>query len=163
MLTELKAHHREIARLSFEGYSPSEIAEMKDMNVVTIRGILRDPLCKAHIDGLSDKADKETIDVRKRLAEMNEYALSTLENMLRDDGVPHNTQLKAAQDVLDRNGFNIRHKHEHAHVHMTPEQLADLKQRAKNAGAVWEDDPEEPPRASPEDALQLSNTSNECS
>jgi IS30 family transposase len=163
MLSDLKAHHREIARLSFEGYTPSEIAEKMNAHVVTIRNILRDPICRAHIDALADKADKETVDVRKRLSELNQYALSVLEDMLRNDGVPHNTQLKAAQDVLDRNGYNIRYKHEHAHVHMTPEELSELKQRAKNAGAVWADDPKEPARSSPNKAFQLDSSSTDCS
>ena len=161
MLTELKQHHREIARLSFEGFTPAQIAEQMNLNIMTVRNILRDPLCKAHIDGLSDKADKETIDVRKKLAELNRYALNVMEDMLRNDGIPANTQLKAAQDVLDRNGYNIRHKHEHAHVHMTPEELADLKERAKNAGAVWEDVPEvlSKPSQNPEKAYQLEEAS----
>lgn len=161
MLSELKSHHREIARLSFEGHTPSEIAEKMDVNVATVRGVLRDPICRAHVDSLADKADRQTIDVRKKLAELNQHALNVLEDMLRNDGVPHNTQLKAAQDVLDRNGYNIRHKHEHAHVHMTPEELAELKQRAKNAGAVWADEPEEAPRSSPDEAFQLEGSSTE--
>jgi len=162
MLTELKSHHREIARLKFEGFSPAEIAQKMDMNIVTVRGVLRDPLCRSHLAALSDKADVETVNVRKRMAEFNKYALDVMEDTLRNDSVPHNTRLKAAQDVLDRNGYNVRQRHEHAHVHMTAEELADLKERAKNAGAIWEDEPE-PSGKSPEEALQLDGPSDWCS
>jgi hypothetical protein len=158
MLMELKAHHREIARLSFEGHTPADIARKMDMNVVTVRGVLKDPLCRAHIDRLSDKADDGTIDVRKRLAEFNKHALDVVENLLRDDTVPAATRLKTAQDVLDRNGYNVRHKHEHAHVHLSAEELADLKERARNAGAIWENEENSDvtyETSSPEDAFQL--------
>jgi len=155
MLDQLKAHHREIARMHYEGFKPAEIAEKMAINIATVRNVLNDPLCKAHVNSLHDRSDRETINVRKKLATLNQYALNVMEDMLRNDGVPHNTQLKAAQDVLDRNGYNVRQKHEHAHVHMTPDELAELKRRAKNAGAVWEDEPEESPRTSPEEAFQL--------
>lgn len=135
-LDSLKSHHREIARLSFEGFKPAEIAERVDMSVETIRQILRDPLCQAAVERLASSADEGVIDVRKELSKMNKDALARLSDMLKPySDVSPSVQLKAAQDVLDRNGYAAKFQHEHSHLHMTAEELSEIKSRAREAGA----------------------------
>lgn len=148
MLNELKSNHREIARLKFEGVRPTEIAAATGMSISTVRGVLADPMCKAHIAKLSDKADLSVIDVRKKLAEMNAKALDTLDDLLTHADVPAAVQLKTAQDVLNRNGFAPVQEHRHMSVHITSEDLAEMKRRALTSGAVianegYEDEEEE--------------------
>lgn len=132
MLEELKSHHREVARLKFEGYKPAEIADQMGMPISSVRLILKDPLCKALVQKLGDQADEQVIDVRKRLAEMNVYALDVIENILRDEygHVPANTQLNAAKDVLDRTGYQAVQRTENIHAHMTRDELEEIKKRA---------------------------------
>ena len=129
MLQELKTHHREVARLRFEGLSPKDIAERTDSPIQTVYSILRDPLCKSYLDGLHDKADSTTIDVRRKLAEMNTQALDTLKWLLTSGDIPPSVQLGAAKDVLDRNGYKPPERHEHLSVHLTAEDILELRQR----------------------------------
>jgi len=106
MLKDLKTHHREVGRLSFQGYKASEIAKKTDMNLQTVYGILRDPMCKSFISGLMDKADEVSLDVREKLVSMNNSALDAIDDILdKDSKAPHNVILSAAKDVLDRNGY----------------------------------------------------------
>lgn len=106
MLKELKANHRNIIQMSFNGFKNNEIAEKLGMSPGTISSILRSPLGKAYLDGLVDKSQETTLDVRKKLISMNEAALNALDRIL-DPKVkaPYNVQLTAAKDVLDRNGY----------------------------------------------------------
>lgn len=135
MLKELKVQHREIARLRFNGVKPSEIASKLSMNIQSVYNILRDPLCKSFLAGLSDKADESTINVRRTLAEMNPLALNALKGLLDPTStkVPASVVLGASKDVLDRNGYGAPEKHEHVHNHFTTKDLDELRQRAKDA------------------------------
>lgn len=136
MLDELKAQHREVARLKFEGFPPTEIATQTGLALSTVRGILCDPLCKAHIDQLNDKADSSVVDVRKKLAEMNVDALNVIEEILTYAEAPYTVRLKAAHDVLDRNGYATQQRVNHAHLHLSTDELSQIKARAREAGAV---------------------------
>ena len=131
MLKDLKIHHREIGRLKFEGYKPNEIATRTSTKITTVYSILRDPMCKAYMNGLADKADKTVINVREKLAEMNSSALETIESMLSPvTTAPHSVQLNAAKDVLDRTGYKAPEEHRHLVGHFTAEDLKELKDRA---------------------------------
>lgn len=106
MLKDLKTHHREVGRLSFQGYKPNEIAKRTEMKLATVYTILRDPMCKSYISGLMDKADEVSLDVREKLVTMNNSALEAIEDILdKDSKAPHSVILNAAKDVLDRNGY----------------------------------------------------------
>ena len=134
MLTQLKEHHREIARLKVEGFSVQDIADMREMNIQSVYAILRDPLCKAHIAKLQDAADETAIDVRKRLVEMNKKALDKIEDCLDREEVPFATGLKAAESVLDRNGYAPpKQDTSQLHLHVTSEDLNELKERMRKA------------------------------
>lgn len=131
MLKELKTQHREIARLRFEGLSPQEISVRMEMKLQTVYNILRDPMCKSYIDGLQDKADVATLDVRKELVKLNTHALATLKTLLTEGNIPANVQLGAAKDVLDRTGYKPIEQHQHLHGHFTAEDIQKLKERAQ--------------------------------
>jgi len=140
MLKELKLHHREIARLSFEGYKPAEIATRTSSKLVTVYAILRDALCKSYMNGLADRADNSVIDVREKMAEMNLASLDTLAHILSKDNIeitPASVRLGAANSVLDRNGYKAPEKHEHMHGHFTAEDLMNLQKRNKEVDAGY--------------------------
>jgi len=111
MLKSLKAHHRNIVQMSFNGYSAKEIAEKLDISTITVSNVLNSPLGKAYQDGLMDKMKDVTIDVRKELVSMNKAALAAL-NRLMDpkNKMPGAVQLGAAKDVLDRSGYKAPDK-----------------------------------------------------
>jgi len=111
MLKELKAQHRNIVQLAFNGFKRSEIAEKLDITLATVTNVLTSPLGKAYLDGLSDKVREVTIDVRKELVSMNKDALKTLKQLLDPKGkIPAAVQLGAVKDVLDRTGYKAPDK-----------------------------------------------------
>ena len=131
-LNELKTHHKEIARLSFVGYKPFEIAEQTGTKLQSVYNALRDPLCKSFIAGLSDKADKEVLTTRQRLASLESPALDAIEDLLdKDSAAPASVILNAAKDVLDRNGYKMPEQVNHAVMHMTMDDIVTLRKRAQ--------------------------------
>ncbi len=113
MLKELRSQHRNIIQMSFSGFKNNEIAEKTGMSPATISQILRSPLGQAYLNGLIDRAQENTLDVRKKLISLNKDALSTLERILDPQvKAPFNVQLTAAKDVLDRNGYKPSDKFE---------------------------------------------------
>lgn len=139
MLKELKANHREIARLKFEGRKPVEIAEQMEMSISRVRVILADPMCKAHISHLSDKADNGTINIRKKFSELAVKAVDTIEDLLTYDNVNDSVKFKAAQDVLNRAGYAPVQESRHLSVHLTSDDLKEMKRRALAQGAIISD------------------------
>jgi hypothetical protein len=113
MLKELRTQHRSIIQMSFNGFKNNEIAEKTGMSQGTISQILRCPLGQAYLNGLHDRAQENTLDVRKKLISLNKDALSTIERILNPaQKAPFNVQLTAAKDVLDRNGYKPSDKFE---------------------------------------------------
>lgn len=111
MLKELKAHHRNIIQMSFNGFKAAEIADRLGIAPITVSQVLNSPLGKAYLDGLNDKMTEATIDVRKELISMNKGALNTLSRLLDPkQKIPASVQLGAAKDVLDRSGFKAPDK-----------------------------------------------------
>ena len=117
MLEDLKTKHREVARLSFEGFKPADIQAKTDVNLHTVYKILRDPICKAYIKGLGDRVDKTTLNVRERLMKLNENALECFEDILSTDSkAPYSVQAAVGKDVLDRTGHKAPEK---ANINLT--------------------------------------------
>lgn len=106
MLKELRNQHRTIIQMVFSGYRNKEIAERLEMSDCTVSQIVRSPLGQAYLEGLQDKAQEATLDVRKKLVSMNKSALSVLERIMNPaEKAPHSVQFGAAKDVLDRTGY----------------------------------------------------------
>lgn len=113
MFKELRSQHRNIVQMSFNGFKNTEIAEKTELSLATVSNVLRSPLGKAYLNGLIDRAQENTLDVRKKLISLNKDAINTIERIL-DPKVkaPFNVQLTAAKDVLDRNGYKPSDKFE---------------------------------------------------
>jgi len=117
MLKELRTQHRTIIQMAFNGYKNKDIAERLEMSDCTVSQIIRSPLGQAYLEGLQDKAQEATLDVRKKLVSMNKSALSVLERIMNPaEKAPHSVQLTAAKDVLDRTGYKAPDR---LHVDMT--------------------------------------------
>lgn len=139
MLDEIKARHREIARLVVEGKTPAQIAYDMKMHIATVSALIKDPLFRAHIDRLNDSVDVAVIDVRAELVKKQEPALAVYDDILKNDGVPFAVQLNAAKDILDRTGFAVVKDHRHLHAVLTADDLNDIKARAKASGYLAND------------------------
>lgn len=106
MLKQLKTQHRTIIQMVFTGFTNNEIAERLEMSPSTISQIINSPLGQAYLGGLNDKAQENTLDVRKKLTSLNKNALQTFERILNPrEKAPHSVQATVAKDVLDRNGY----------------------------------------------------------
>ena len=111
MLKQLKAHHRNIIQMSFNGFSNNEIAARLGLQHTTISQIIRSPLGQAYMDGLNDKMKNTTLDVRKELVSMNSGALKTLKRLMDPKTkAPAAVQLGTAKDILDRSGYKAPDK-----------------------------------------------------
>ena len=134
MLQTLKSHHREIARLSFQGLKRGEIAKRVNLSAVRVGQILKDSLLQGYINGLADRADDQVIDVRKKMAELILPAIQVHELMLdpkRNAHINPALQLKASTDILDRTGYKPPEKSFHHHAVITAEDLLELKKRSE--------------------------------
>lgn len=111
MLKELRNQHRNIIQMSFNGFKNNEIAEKTGMTQSTISQVLRSPLGQAYMNGLHDRVQETTLDVRKKLIGMNKDALLTFERLLDPKTkAPHSVQYNTARDILDRNGYKAPDK-----------------------------------------------------
>jgi len=111
MLKQLKAHHRNIVQMSFNGFAAKEISDQLGVATVTVSNVLRSPLGKAYMEGLTDKMKDATIDVRKELVGMNKDALNTIRRLMDPKTkAPAAVQLSSAKDVLDRSGYKAPDK-----------------------------------------------------
>lgn len=141
MYKELTAHHREIARLKFEGLSANEIAMRTHTTVAGVRNILNDPLCQAHIANLSLRADNATLYTRKKMAELQCQAIDRIADILEhpsqnDNNVGWKTIASTAMSVLDRNGHAPSQQINHTHSFFTLDDIKELRERAVSHGAV---------------------------
>lgn len=115
--------------MAFNGYKNNEIAERLGMAPSTVSTIIRSPLGQAYLEGLQDRAQEATLDVRKKLVSLNKNALETFERLLDPkQKAPHSVQFNTAKDVLDRNGYKAP---EHLMVDMTFQTKSDEELEAE--------------------------------
>ena len=111
MLKELRTNHRNILHMHFSGFSNNEIAEKMEISHITVSQVIRSPLGQAYINGLQDRAQEATLDVRKQLISLNKDALATFTRLLDPSTkAPPSVQYNTAKDVLDRNGYKAPDK-----------------------------------------------------
>jgi predicted transcriptional regulator len=129
MLKELRNQHRTIIQMVFAGFKNNDIAERMEMSPTTVSQIIRSPLGQAYLEGLQDKAQEATLDVRKKLVSLNASALTVLERIMNPaEKAPHSVQLTAAKDVLDRTGYKAPDR---LHVDMTMQTKTDQEIEAE--------------------------------
>ena len=134
MLKDLQTHHREIARMKFQGFTPQEIATRTGGKVAGVYAILRDPLCQSFIQGLDDKADQQVLSTRQRLHAMEDKALDRAGELLEPEAkIAAAPLITLIKDVLDRNGYKAPEKHEHTVAHLTFDDIRQLRERAEAA------------------------------
>ena len=123
--------------MKFSGHAPAEIATRTGYKLGTVRGILSDALCKAYIQSLSDVADVEIVNIRKRLINMNNLALDRVQEILeRKTDIPWPVVATMVKDNLDRSGYAPVQRNINMTMELTPEDIAGIKERARSAGAT---------------------------
>lgn len=155
MLQALKLHHNQVIQMAFAGFSREEIAEKLDISVGVVTNVLNSDLGKAKLKAMQDKSDDSVIDVRKRLAEMNNNALKVIDNCLTNVAINPAIALKAAESVLDRNGYKPHIVVQNTSLHLTLDDIIAIKERANNAGSIIDISPDK-------EILSLEQTNKDC-
>lgn len=126
-----EVHHEILRRLSL-GQKSVDIA--RDLNVTTpvVSYVKNSEIGRRQLDLMRGAADLEVVNVQGRIKELAATAVRVLEAGLEEDQ-PMLTRLKTAFDVLDRAGHAAPKvlRTENLHAHLTGEDLALLKERAK--------------------------------
>lgn len=104
--------HKEIARLQISGMRPVEISKRLGYTQAWLSTIMCSPVYVKYLAGLSERADDNAIDIKKRIQEGAETGVMELLKVLKGEGqyapgsgtVSPALRVKVAQDFLDRNG-----------------------------------------------------------
>lgn len=101
--------HKEIARLQVSGMRPVEISRRLGYTQSWLSTIMCSPVYVRYLATLSDRADNNAIDIKKRIQEGAETGVMELLRVLKGDGEYKGTvstalKVKVAQDFLDREG-----------------------------------------------------------
>lgn len=107
--------HKEIARLQVSGMRPVEISKRLGYTQAWLSTIMCSPVYVKYLGGLSNRADDNAIDIKKRIQEGAETGVMELLKVLKGSKavapgetdysqVPASLKVKVAMDFLDRNG-----------------------------------------------------------
>jgi predicted transcriptional regulator len=126
--------HREIMRLLVTGMHHIDIARQMGVTQATVSNVANSAICKRQMNLMRDAADLDAVDVAKRIQEIAPIALQTLEELLCEGN--ETTRFKTATDLLDRAGHAAVRtlRTESLSVHLTKDDIADIKNRAKQIG-----------------------------
>lgn len=130
--------HHEIARLALIGMKQVDIANHLSISPVTVSYVLRSPIVERQMNQLKAVRDLEAIDISKEIKELAPKAIQILDDLM-DSELP-NIKLKAATDILDRAGYAAVKtlRTENLHAHFSSEEIADIRQRAREVGLLTE-------------------------
>lgn len=102
--------HKEIARLQVSGMRPVEICQRLGYTQAWLSTIQCSPVYKKYLASLSERAEDNAVDIKKRILEGAETGVCELLKVLKGEGpygngaVSPSLKVKVAQDFLDRNG-----------------------------------------------------------
>ena len=128
--------HHEIMRLLTMGLHHTEIAKTLGVSTVTVTNVKNSPVCQDLLRGMREERDKSATDMSIAIRELAPQAVAKLEEVMQC-GLP-NIELSAAKDILDRAGYTpiARVRTENYNLHFTTEEIAGIKQRARETGLI---------------------------
>lgn len=111
--TQIRPHHRSLARAVVSGLSPSQLALTFGFTEGHISRILQTPLFEAEVARLERNADENACDIREDLRVMRAKAIENLDEDLNIE--PTTLQERAlrghtSRDILDRTGVRKQDK-----------------------------------------------------
>ena len=101
--------HKEIARLQVGGMRPVEISRRLGYTQAWLSTIMCSPVYVAYLKRLSERADDQSIDIKRKIQEGAETGVCELLKVLKGEAeykgtVPTSLKVKVAMDFLDREG-----------------------------------------------------------
>ena len=133
---ELWDRHHEVMRLAVLGMKQVEIAKQLGVSEVMVSYTLNSPLVQRQMELLRAARDEKTVDVAKRIKELAAEAVERLADIMREGS--EGSALKASLGILDRAGHAPIQKVQGAFAILTPQDLEEVKERARLMGALAE-------------------------
>ncbi len=135
-LRNLWDRHHEMIRMTVMGMKEREIALIMGLKEETVKRTLCSELAQRQLRILRTERDKGSVDVANEIRRLSIEAVRVLEETMQSDD--SRLRFTAAKDVLDRAGFGAPTKvvGQMLHAHLTVDDLADIKQRALQMGAL---------------------------
>ena len=132
--------HHEIARLSSLGMKGTQIAEGLGVSPAMVNYTVNSPIVRDKIEILKGARDAETVELAQRIKDFAPKCLDLLEKVIEEEsdvtGASIHLRVRTAQDYADRAGLGAVRRHQILTGRITPEQLDEIKQRARGAGII---------------------------
>lgn len=124
--------HHEIVRLASCGAKQVDIAAILNVTPEMVSYTLNSSIVKRQLELLRSARDVESMDVAKRIQEIALVAVEKMAELVEQEDNKA-VQLSASRDILDRAGHGAVKKMQvdGRMMHFTPEDLAEIKARAK--------------------------------
>ena len=129
-LSNMWEHHKEIARRLLLGERQMDIARDMKLSQSWLSIVCCSPAFIKYLDGLRARTESGISDVRKEITAGAVEGIKVLRSLLTSDN--EQIKLKAATDLLDRDGFGAVKRVEQnvtGTVHLTADRLNELKAR----------------------------------
>lgn len=126
--------HHEIVRLTLLGHDQKSVAQMLDITPQTVSNTLNSKMVRDKLQILRAERDASSVDVAAAIKNLAPKAIEMMDRLLDpDQGAPANVQLRAATDMLDRNGYAAPKVVETRNIHgvFSKEDLEEIKKRGR--------------------------------
>lgn len=140
-VSEMSDLHHEITRRLLLGQKGVDIAEQLGCTPQTVYNVKNSRVVQDKLAVMRGARDANSVDVAKEIQRIAPVALENLRKVVEDgeiDGqeIPLGMKVKESNAILDRAGYGAKtqSEHRHLHAHLTPEQLEDIKSRARASG-----------------------------
>jgi len=134
--------HHEITRRLLCGQKVKRIAEQLSCTPQTVSNVKNSKIVKDKLALMHGAKDANSVDLAKQIEELAPKALENLRQVIEDENeeIPIKMKADESNKLLDRAGYGATQKHEsrYLHAHLTSDDVAMLKERARGAGVLIE-------------------------
>ena len=130
-ITAIQDNHREILRRLTLGQKAVDIAADLNCTPAVISYVRNSQLGRKELNVLQTGRNKTVTDLREQIEEAAPEAFQTLQELRRGKDTSSSLKSRIAMDTLDRGGFGAVKKIANLSGNLTPEDLEDIKARAK--------------------------------
>jgi len=114
-------HHRNMARMVVQGYTPSEISAMTGFSSGHVSRILGSPAFQSEVARLEGYAEDETVSVHEDIQRIAKKAIEILDTHVQAPAITDkekDRQQKTCFDMLDRAGYGKTEFHVSKNLHL---------------------------------------------
>lgn len=108
-----------------------DIARDLSCTPAVISYVRNSQLGRKRLTGLQTTRDKSVVELREQIEEAAPEAFQTLQDLRRGDDTSPALKARIAMDTLDRGGFGAIKKIANLNGNLSPEDIDDIKNRAK--------------------------------